>query len=116
MDQFVGNMGIRVGVKGAGMTNDPDRPEGKKLNSAGARHSVRVKSVQQLAIIFGLSGLAWGAVLPVPGWIVGTIAAIVGAMWGGVMPKPLDSKTPVHTIGSLLLVSGTITWLVTLIF
>lgn len=116
MDQFVGNMELRVELKGVSMTNGPDRAEGEKLNPVGARHSVRVKSVQQLAIIFGLSGLVWGAVLPVPGWIVGTIAAIVGAMWGGVWPKPLDSKTPVHTIGSLLLVSGTITWLVTLIF
>ena len=98
------------------MTNDPDRSEGKKLNPVGARHSVRVKSVQQLAIIFGLSGLAWGAVLPVPGWIVGTIAAVVGAIWGGVKPKPLDSKTPIQTVASLVLVSGTITWLVTLIF
>ena len=109
-------MEIRVGSKGVGMTNDPDMPEGENRNAVGARHSVRVKSVQQLAIIFGLSGLVWGAVLPVPGWIVGTIAAVVGAIWGGVKPKPLDSKTPIQTVASLLLVSGTITWLVTLIF
>ncbi len=97
------------------MINDPDKPQEESSDPVGARHSVRVKSIQQFAIILGLSGLAWGAVLPASAWIVATIAAVVGAIWGGFKPKPIDVKTPVQTIASLLLVSGTITWLVTLI-
>jgi len=97
------------------MINDSNKSEEGKASFFGARHSVRVKSIQQLAILFGLSGMAWGAILPTPAWIIGTIAAITGALWGGFKPKSLDSKTVVQTVGSLLLVSGTITWLITLI-
>ena len=97
------------------MSNGPDKPQERRSDSVGARQSVRVKSIQQFAIILGLSGVAGGAVLPVSLWIVATIAAVTGAIWGGFNPKPIDVKTPVQTIASLLLVSGTITWLVTLI-
>jgi len=40
---------------------------------------------------------------------------VLAANRRGIKPKPIDVKTPVQTIASLLLVSGTITWLVTLI-